>query len=142
MGILYSLLAGLFISLQGIFNARVGDKIGSWQTSAVVHGTGLIVTLLVLTAKRDWHFGGLSEVNKLYLLGGVLGAFIVLFVIGGIASIGASYAVTVIIVTQIAVTTLINRFGFFGERVQPVSPLQLAGLLLMVVGVVLYQTCR
>lgn len=139
MGFLYSILAGLFISLQGVFNARVGEKIGPWPTNAIVHGTGLMVVLLILALKRGWQFGGLGDVNKLYLLGGALGAFIILFVMGGITRIGASYAVTVIIVTQILATACINRFGIFGEPAKTISPVQLGGLLLLVAGVALYQ---
>lgn len=142
MGYLYSILAGLFISLQGVFNARVGEKVGLWQTNAIVHSSGLLLILLILTFTGGWQFGGLGAVNKLYLLGGLLGAFIILFVMKGITSIGASYAVTLIIITQILTTTVINRFGFFSEPVKAVSLTQLGGLLLMVAGVFLYQISR
>jgi len=29
-GIIFSIAAGLFISLQGVFNTRLGEKIGFW----------------------------------------------------------------------------------------------------------------
>lgn len=139
VGLLYSILAGLLISLQGVFNARVSEKIGAWQTNAIVHGSGLLLVFLILTLRKDWHFEGLGGVNRLYLVGGLLGVFIVLFVMKGITRIGASYAVTIIIVSQIIVTLIINRFGFFREPATAITPPQFAGLLLMIAGVVLYQ---
>lgn len=35
--VIYSLLAGIFITLQGVFNTRVSDKIGLWETTTIVH---------------------------------------------------------------------------------------------------------
>lgn len=139
MGILYSILAGLFISLQGVFNARVGEKIGGWPMNAIVHGTGLFLVLMILSLTSGWRFDHLGSVNRWYLAGGVLGVFIILFVMKGITGIGVSYASTIIIVTQILVTTTIQRLGLFGEPILRISPTQIAGLMLLIAGVLLYQ---
>ena len=36
------------MSLQGVFNTRLSDKIGSWETNTIVQASGLILTLIVL----------------------------------------------------------------------------------------------
>lgn len=48
LGIIYSILAGFFITVQGVFNTRVGDKIGTLETTVVVHMVGLVTALLAV----------------------------------------------------------------------------------------------
>lgn len=33
LGILFSAVAGILVSLQSVFNTRVSDKIGLWETN-------------------------------------------------------------------------------------------------------------
>jgi uncharacterized membrane protein YdcZ (DUF606 family) len=35
LGVLFSLIAGILISLQTIFNTRVSGKIGLWETNTI-----------------------------------------------------------------------------------------------------------
>jgi len=72
-GILYSLLAGVFIFLQSVFNAQASEKLGLWQTNAIVHGLGFLVSFSIFLAVRDGDLQKIGEVNKVYLLGGVFG---------------------------------------------------------------------
>lgn len=140
MGLVYSIAAGLLISIQCIFNARVGEKIGPWQANLIAHAAGFALLLALISFKGSWSFDGLRGVNKLYLIAGLLGVFIVLFVMKGVTQMGANYSITIIIAVQILATSLINHFGWFQEPVSRANLLQSAGLLLMVVGVILYQT--
>ena len=74
------------MSLQGVFNTRVSEKIGLWETNVFVQGTGLILTLIILLIAGNGNFKAIKEVNKLYLLGGVLGAIIIFSVMQGITN--------------------------------------------------------
>jgi transporter family-2 protein len=84
-------------------------------------------------------FANIKDVNPFYLLGGVLGVLIVFSVMKGISALGASYAITILIVTQIITNALINYFGIFGEHVITFSWTQILGLLMMIGGIFLYQ---
>ncbi|MCK4261175.1 MAG: DMT family transporter [Halanaerobiales bacterium] len=57
----------------------------------------------------------------------------------GITSLGASYAVAIILVTQIVVSFVINKFGFFGESVIQFSVAKYVGLIIMTIGMLIYQ---
>lgn len=138
-GIIFSILAGLLISLQGVFNSRLGEKIGFWQTNAFVHITGFILALILLLFFGNFNFTNLKDVNFLYLIGGFIGVVIVLSVMNGITTLGASYAVTIILVTQIFVNFIINKYGIFGEAVIQYSFAQFFGLILMIIGVIIFQ---
>ena len=139
MGLVYSIFAGLLISFQCVFNARMGEKVGPWQANLIAHAIGLALLLTLLTLKGSWNFDGLRDVNKFYMIAGMLGVFIVLFVTKGVMQLGANYSLTIIIVVQIAATALINHFGWFQEPVSRANLTQNIGLLLMLAGVILYQ---
>jgi transporter family-2 protein len=139
MGLVYSVFAGLLISFQCVFNARLGEKVGPWQANLIAHATGLALLLTLLTFKGSWNFEGLRDVNKLYLIAGMLGVFIVFFITKSVMQLGANYSLTIIIVVQLMATALINHFGWFQEPVTRASLTQNIGLLLMLVGVALYQ---
>lgn len=138
-GFLYSIMAGLLISLQGIFNTRMSDKIGFWQANSFIKGTAFIFAFLILLSTRKIDFSNFKDVNKLYLLGGVMGALIVFGVMKGISYSGASNAITIIVVSQLLFTFLVNVFGLFGEEIISVTVPKVIGLVLMVSGVIMFQ---
>ena len=139
MGILYAILAGLFISLQSVFNTRLGEKVGLWETTAIVHGTGLLVALLILT-RVGWNgLAHASEVNRLYLLGGAFGVVIVYSVMNGIGRLGAAQATTIILMTQLLSAMVIDSFGLFGLQQVPLTWTKPAGLLVILVGILIFK---
>ena len=138
-GILFSILAGTMIALQGIFNARMGDEVGLWHTNSFVHGTGFLVAFFILIFNEKLNLASIKDVPPYYLLGGVMGVIIILSVMKGIGEIGASYSVTIVIITQIILTAGVNYFGFFGEPVITFSLTKIIGLVLMISGILVYQ---
>ena len=138
-GMLFSVLAGIMVSMQGIFNARLSDKIGFWHTNTFVHGSGFLVAFIIMLMFENLNFSPIKEVRPYYLLGGVMGVVIIFSVINGISSIGASYTITLMIVTQIVFTAGINYFGYFGEPIILLSLRKAVGLVLMISGLVMYQ---
>lgn len=138
-GILFSILAGLMISLQGVFNSRVSEKIGFWQTNVFVHVTGFLLAFTLLIFLGNFNFSNIKGIHPLYLIGGFLGVFIIFTVMKGITSLGASYSVAIILVTQVIVSFLFNKFGLFGESVLHFSLPKYLGLAIMTVGIIIYQ---
>jgi transporter family-2 protein len=139
VGILFSLLAGVFISLQGVFNTRLSDKIGFWETNSFVHGTGFLVSLIVLSILGKGHLGNLAKVNKLYMLGGVFGVVIVFSVMKGISVLGATFSVAILLITQLIVSTIIDSFGLFGSPQIKFDITKFAGLAIMIAGIIVFK---
>lgn len=137
--IIFPLLAGVFIALQGVFNTRVSEKIGFWEANTFVHATGLIITLILLVIAGDGSFSRLGEVNKLYLLGGVLGALIVYTVVHGIASLGAAMTTAILLVTQLITATVIDTFGLFGNQPIKFDYTKFVGIAVMIAGIVIFK---
>lgn len=75
-GLIGAIISGISMSLQGVFNTRLSEKIGTWETNTFVQATGLILSLIILFFFKDGTFKEIKSTNKLYLLGGVLGVII------------------------------------------------------------------
>ncbi len=138
-GILFSIAAGILVTFQGIFNSRLSEEIGNWHTNTFVHGSGLLLAFILLVFNEKLDFSSIKDVNSYYLLGGFMGVCIVFSVMMGIKSVGTSYAITILIVTQIVVGLAVNYFGLFGEPLVTLSGFKILGLILMVSGVIIYQ---
>jgi transporter family-2 protein len=138
-GILYSLLAGVFICLQSVFNSQASEKLGLWQTNAIVHGLGFLVSFSIFLFVRDGEWQKIGEVNKVYLLGGVFGALIVFAVMKGITSIGPAYSVSILLISQLLVALIIDSLGLFGVEKVPMNLNKVMGIGIMIAGLIIFK---
>ncbi|WP_069998268.1 DMT family transporter [Cellulosilyticum sp. I15G10I2] len=136
---LTAIASGILMSIQGVWNTRVTEKAGMWLTNSIVHAVGFVFCLCVLFFTRDAHLEGLRVVNKLYLLGGVLGAGIVYTVVVSIGRLGPAYAIMIILVAQTFASYLIELFGLFDTEKVPFMWTKLVGVGIMVIGIIVFQ---
>ncbi|PRR79590.1 hypothetical protein CLLI_07460 [Clostridium liquoris] len=139
LGIVFSIVAGIAMSLQGVFNTRLGERIGIWETNLVVQGTGLILTFIILLFAGDGNLKDIKEANKLYLLGGALGVIIVFTVMKGIAALGPTYSIATILVAQLTAAGLIDAFGLFGSKQIKFGITEIIGIAIMIIGIVVFK---
>lgn len=138
-GIIFAIAAGLFISLQGVFNTRIGDKIGFWETNTFVHGTGFIITLVIMLAAGEGSLAKITEVNKLYLLAGLLGVLIIYSVMNAISALGATLSIAILLVTQLIAAVIIDSFGLFGSPVIKFDFTKFIGIAIMIAGIIIFK---
>lgn len=127
------------MSLQGVFNTRLSSKIGSWETNVIVQGSGLIITALILLIFGNGHFKEIKNVNKLYLLGGVLGVVIIFTVMEGIAMMGPTYSIATILVAQLIAAGIIDAFGLFDSTKISFGWTKIIGIAIMIIGIVIFK---
>ena len=139
MGIIFSIVAGMAMSIQGVMNTRLGEGIGNMEANAFVQGTAFALALIVLLFWRQGSFSALGGVNRLYWLGGVLGLVITLTVMLGIKSLGTTVAISIILISQLLVAALIDAFGLMGSEKVAFEWTKYAGLALMTGGVLLFR---
>ena len=139
-GILYSLLAGIIAATQNVFSARIGGKLGMWEATVVVHSVGLIFALVMVLFLGNGNFRNITEINKIYLLGGVLGVFIIFTIANGVSLLGASLSTTLMVIAQLFFATIIDTFGLFGTEKIPFDLTKIAGLAIMIVGVIIFNS--
>ncbi|HYE83904.1 MAG TPA: DMT family transporter [Clostridia bacterium] len=138
-GIIFSIAAGVFISLQGVFNTRLSEKIGFWETNTFVHATGFIFTFIIMLAAGNGSITRIGEANKLYMVGGMLGVMILFSVMNAISLLGATYSVAILLVTQLIAATIIDSFGLFGSPVIKFDMTKLLGLSIMIAGIIVFK---
>ena len=139
LGIVFSIAAGIAMSVQGVMNTRLGEGIGSMEANAFVQGTAFALALIALIFWRQGSFTALGSVNKLYWLGGVLGIVITLTVMLGIKSLGTTVAVSVILISQLLVAALIDAFGLMGSEKLAFGWNKYVGIAVMCGGMLLFR---
>lgn len=138
-GIIFSIIAGMAMSVQGVMNTRLGEGIGNMEANAFVQGTAFALALIVLIFWRQGSFTALGQVNKLYWLGGVLGIVITLTVMLGIKSLGTTLAISVILISQLLIAAVIDAFGLMGSEKVAFGWSKYVGLALMTGGMLLFK---
>ena len=129
------------MSIQGVFNTRVMDSSNMWAATSWVHISALATSISL------WFFTGREALlsvfdvsQKIYLFGGVIGAFITFTVIKGISDLGPAYATMFILLSQLVVSYLIEVFGLFGTERVSFEWIKFIGVALMISGIVVF--CR
>lgn len=139
IGILLAIISGVSMTLQGVFNTRLGDKVGIWETNVLVQGSALILTLVISFIYGNGNYRAVKEVNKLYLLGGALGVVIIFTVMRSIGSMGATYAIGIILIAQLLAAAIIDAFGLFGGEKIKFSLNEVLGVAIMIIGIIVFK---
>ena len=74
IGFLFSVIAGAAMSIQGVMNTRLQERVGLWEANAYVQGTAFALSLVVMWLFGTGNLGALASAPRGYLLGGALGA--------------------------------------------------------------------
>lgn len=138
-GIIFSIIAGVAMSVQGVFNTELSKKIGQWEATVLTQAIALITAIIVYFFAGDGSFRSLKEANKLYLFAGVLGALITFTVIKGMTSLGPAVAVATILVAQLIAAALIGHFGLFGAKAAGYGIRECIGVIIMIVGIIIFK---
>lgn len=140
LGIWIAVLSGALMSIQGVWNTQVTKQSSLWVSTGWVQLTALLVCVAA------WFFTGRDPVgalwqveNKYTLLGGILGAFITVTVIQSMGKLGPAQATMLIVIAQLVVSYLIELFGIFGVEKQPFDWKKLAGIGVVVGGIILFK---
>ncbi|MEQ8196443.1 MAG: DMT family transporter [Clostridiaceae bacterium] len=139
MGIILSILAGVAMSLQGVFNTRLSDKIGLWEANTFVQGSALAITMTITLLFGKGSFNNILNLKKLYLLGGVLSVIIIYTVVFSIKNLGTTYAIGIILIAQICSAALIDYLGLFETDKVTFGISKIVGVILMIVGVIVFK---
>lgn len=139
LGVIMSIIAGSIMSIQGVFNTRLSEKTGLFESNVIVQGTAFLAALIIM-----WIFGkgsirAAGEVNKLYLTGGLLGTAITVTVMLGMKNLTPATAVSIILVSQLLTAGLIDFFGLFGTEKIVFGIRKLIGIIAMISGMLLFK---
>lgn len=138
-GIIFCIIAGISMSIQGVFNTRLSEKIGLWETNVFVQGTALLITIIILLFLGNGSFKNIKEANKLYLLGGIFAVIITYTVMRGINMLNTTYAISTILVAQLTTAGIIDAFGLFESKQIHFDITKYIGVSIMILGIIIFK---
>ncbi|MEK3787005.1 MULTISPECIES: DMT family transporter [Paenibacillus] len=141
MGIIYAILAGAFITLQGVANARISQDMGTWQAAALTQFTGFVAALMILAfvRGRNWQgvWQGMRSVKPLYLIGGAFAAIIIFSEVTAIQRIGVTFTISALLIAQLCMAFLIDSNGWFDVLKRRMGAAHFIGIGMMIAGVMI-----
>lgn len=131
--------AGLGGAVQVAVLGRLGERVGSLEalTTTAVIGVLFAVVVLLVAGRSLAGVGEAITGPKWLLLGGVLGACIVLAVTIAGPRIGVVATTAFLIAGQLGLAALIDRFGWLGAERAPLSSVRAVGIVLLLAGALL-----
>lgn len=137
LGFLSALIAGAAMSVQGVMNTKLGDKVGVLETSAYVQLTGFALALVIALLFGKGDIRQLTQAPWYTWLGGLLAPVITVTVMLSIAGLSPTVGISTILLSQLAVAALIDAFGWLGAERLPFTWHKGVGIALMAGGVLL-----
>ena len=139
IGFSLAIIAGVLISLQSVFNAKVNESVGQWLTTACVLGIGLISSSLFYIITENSISIKVYTTNYLFYVSGLFGIGLIICIMGAIKSLGPAYTVLISLITQLVVALSIDTFGLFGMEIVPLQINKLVGIGLLILGVGIFK---
>lgn len=138
-----TLAAGISLTVQQVLNANLRGQIGSpWWAGVTSYVVGTLV-MLAIAIPVDGVRGLGSMVGRIVgftWIGGALGAFFIATAILMVPRLGATTTLGFVIVGQLVAAAAIDHFGLLGIAQSSLTPLRIAGIAMLVGGMVLVRT--
>ena len=134
---IWALLAGAFIPLIGILNARVGRALGEpIYATVIVFFVAILIALLasVVFGKSSLTIQNLQSLAPFDYGAGLIVAFYVISATVLAPKIGVANFIVMAVSSQILFSLMIDHFGLFGAPLKPISITQLFGAVMLLIG--------
>lgn len=133
------IIAGVAISMQGILSSKMGDKTGFVETIVLIHLFGLIASLVVYFTVSDRSIDFLLKPSIISIIAGSIGVIIIFCIAKSISANGAVLTIMISILAQMVTSKIIEHYGLFGVPKVEVNMYQLLSVVIIFVGVVIFQ---
>jgi len=125
---------GLAVAVQPSINARLAQKVGSFESSLISFAVGTLAMLALVMICGRGSLRSIGTVAWWELTGGFLGAYFVTMTIIAVPRLGTAAVMAIVIAGQLLTGALLDQFGAFGLRQVPLTPLRGIGILFLCLG--------
>jgi bacterial/archaeal transporter family-2 protein len=139
IGLLLALMAGALVGLQNIFNSKVNERAGTWSTTMLVLGLGFVGSLTIGLLYEGTSLFSLQGMKPWYGFSGIIGVGVVTCMVQGIKRLGPTYAISIMMTSQLAFALLWDSMGWLGLEQVPFSFKQLIGVIVVISGVFVFK---
>jgi len=137
--LLLSVGLGVVLTVHLAMNGMVGAAINNPRVgNAVFWCIGAAMALII--GWSGWQSGALSnlsQVNPILLTAGAMGASLVFGIAYLIPRVGAGPFTYALLAGQIVSAMVLSHYGWLGSPKQPITPMGVVGVVVMVIGIIL-----
>ncbi|WP_312983623.1 DMT family transporter [Atlantibacter sp.] len=121
MMIILTFIGGAMLSLQAAINGQLGSKVGVFRSAFLTFSVGALITALLIFFFEPKQAISLLDVPKWQLLGALCGVPYIVIMVVAVQRIGTAVATVAVIFGQLAMSMLIDHFGWLGNDAIPFS---------------------
>ena len=136
---IFTMLLGVVLAVHLAMNGKVGSVLNNARVgNALFWCIGAAGALAIgRTGWQSGALGPLKQVHPVLLTAGVMGACLVFAIALLIPQVGAGTVMITLLAGQVIGGLLMSHFGWLGSPVQPVTLTKVAGVVVMIAGVVM-----
>ncbi|KGE17122.1 DMT family transporter [Paenibacillus wynnii] len=139
LGLILALAGGTLVGLQNIFNSKVNERAGSWATTTLVLGMGFAASLTIGLIFQGKQMFVLHNMQPWYYFSGLIGVGVVISLVQGIRLLGPTFAVSIMLTSQLGFALLFDSLGWLGLDKVPFTLNKLIGVLVIVGGIIVFK---
>ena len=132
--VLIGILGGIAVGMQGPIVAQMSQRIGNAAGTFVVHVSGALLAGMLLAARGGEQIQNWRSLSWYMAGSGFFGVVLYLTLNHTMPRLGATAALALIIIGQLAMGILIDHFGLFGAAVRPIDITRVIGAALLIAG--------
>lgn len=132
MNQLLSILSGAVITFMNLINSKLSLVYGNNLSLIIIHMVGLIC-IIPFSIKKITRIKGIPLWTY---LGGLIGILTIIFCNISIPVLGVTVQMSLSLLGQTLISTIIDHFGFFGFQKYPLTKNKLVSILLIIAGTV------
>ncbi|WP_253384630.1 DMT family transporter [unidentified bacterial endosymbiont] len=133
MMIFLAVVGGATLSVQAAINGQLGSSVGVFKSAFLTFSVGALVTALLIFFFEPKQAITLLDVPKWQLLGALCGVPYIVIMVLAVQRIGTAVATVAVILGQLAMSMLIDNFGWLGNAAIAFSPSRLGAILCLAV---------
>lgn len=137
LGVLFGTFAACQTSINGHLGHLLHSPIQGAYVSFIIGALLLLILVLIQQHSLRLPTGAITHNPWWIWFGGFIGAVFVLGNVYLVPIIGTGLTVVIVLFGQIVGGLVVDQFGLFSAKRNPIVPLQIVGLVVMVVGVML-----
>jgi len=134
--IILAVAGGALLSIQAAINGQLGSKVGVFRSAFLTFSVGALVTALLIFFFEPKQTITLMDVPKWQLIGALFGVPYIVIMVLAVQRIGTAVATVAVIFGQLAMSMLIDNFGWLGNAAIPFSLTRLGAVICL--GIALY----
>ncbi len=134
LGVLIGLSGGVAVGLQSPLSGVMSERVGGAASSFIIHVSGAVVSGVLLLLRGGERVDNWRSLPW-YMFGlGSLGLVLYLTLSYTIPKMGATSAVTLVVVGQLLMGLLFDSFGWFGLATRPIDGTKIFAVVLLLGG--------